>query len=310
MVSRAVRRAEKQARTREISTLLQLASDTQTPQNKLIDIASNCHHRTVLSTLARNVSCPPEAMGILVTQVPFAVAKNPVLPLVLLEDPDFLNRSSEQAVLRMLTMPDLPAMLLTYLQYHRSATVQHAVQNHLSFESAEVESDPSEAAQAWIQSFPMGDETRLREAKMLRLIRGNDHWFGPTPDFAPFIDTDAGYEATHPSTSRQQLVTLARHSEASVRFAALRRADQLGYDLRPILAAHYAEQAPTQIPPTTQAEIAWNLTRFAPVNRLEYSIYPIERLCATLHPRLEAAGRERRKQDANRIVRAIARSQR
>jgi hypothetical protein len=309
-VSRAIRRFEKQVKVREINTLLQLASDTQTPQNKLIDIASTCHHRTVLSTLARNVSCPPEAMGILVTQVPFAVAKNPVLPLVLLEDPDFLNRSGEQAVLRMLTMPDLPAMLLTYLQYHRSEIVQHAVRNHVSFENAETEANPCEAARAWIQAFPIGDETRLREAKMLRLILGNDHWFAPTPDFAPFIDTDAGYEATHPSTSRQQLVLLARHSEASVRFAALRRADQLGYDLRPILAAYYAEQMPTQTPPTTQAEIAWNLTRFAPVIRLEHSIYPIERLCATLHPRLESAGRERRKQDANRIVRAMARLQR
>jgi hypothetical protein len=308
MVSRAVRRAEKQAKTREISTLLQRASDTQTPPQKLVEIANTCHHRTVLSTLARNVSCPPEAMGILVTQVPFAVAKNPVLPLVLLEDPDFLNRSGEQAVLRMLTMPDLPSALLTYLQYHRSPIVQHAVRNHLSFESTnEVEINPCEAARAWIQAFPVGDESRLREAKMLRLILGNDHWFALTSDFAPFIDTDAGAEATHPATSRQQLVFLARHSEASVRFAALRHADQLGYDLRPILAAYYAEQSPTQIPPTTQAEIAWNLTRFAPVNRLESSIYPIERLCATLHPRLESAGRERRKQDANRIVRAIAR---
>jgi hypothetical protein len=307
-VSRAIRRFEKQVKVREINTLLQRASDTQTPPQKMVEIANTCLHRTVLSTLARNVSCPPEALGILVTQVPFAVAKNPVLPLVLLEDPDFLNRSGEQAVLRMLTMPDLPAVLLTYLQYHRSEIVQHAVQNHLSFPNATPDINPCEAARAWIESFPLGDETRLREARMLRLILGNDHWFTPTPDFAPFIDTDAGAEATHPATTRQQLVLLARHSEASVRFAALRRADQLGYDLRPILAAHYAEQSPVQIPPTTQAEIAWNLTRFAPVNRLESSIYPIERLCATLHPRLEAAGRERRKQDANRIVRAIARA--
>jgi hypothetical protein len=307
-VSRAIRRFEKQVKAREVSTLLQLASDIQTPPPKMVEIANNCLHRTVLATLARNVSCPPEALGLLVTQVPFAVAKNPVLPLMLLEDPDFLNRSSEQAVLRMLTMPDLPAVLLTYLQYHRSGFVQHAVRHHLSFPEVDTHANPCEAAQAWIQSLPVGDETRLQETKMLRLIVGNEQWFAQTASFPPFVDTSAGAEATRPTTSRARLAALARHEEASVRFAALRRADQLGYDLRPLLAIYYQEHAPAKTPPTTQAEVAWNLTRFAPISRLESSVYPIERLCALLNPRLESAGRERRKQDANRIIRALARA--
>jgi hypothetical protein len=313
-VSRAIRRYEKQLKAREISTLLALASDTRTAPQKMVEIAQTCLHRTVLATLARNVSCPPAALGLLVTQVPFAVAKNPALPLVLLEDPDFLNRSGEPAVLRMLTLPDLPPVLLTYLQYHRSPIVQNAVQNHVSFpqeqRTTETNTSPCATVCTWIQSFPVGDETRLQETKMLRLIVGNEAYFSPTPEFPPFLDTEAGAAATDPHATRTTLTTLARHPEASVRFAALRRADRLGYDLRPVLAAYYAEQGQeTQTPPTTQAQIAWNLTRFAPLNRLESSIYPIERLCAVLHPRLDHHQRERRKQDANRIVRAMARSQ-
>ena len=218
---------------------------------------------------------------------------------------------------------NLPASLLEFVQYHRSTHVQQAVRTHVCFEKENKhreESDISKVtdkvnkvtdkvnteARAWIQSFLIGDEVRLHETRALRLIVGNESWFSPTTGFPDFVDVEAGREAEHVSTPRKQLSFLAQHAEASVRFAALRSADRLGYDLRPILAEHYKTSSPPSTPPATQAEIAWNLTRFAPLSRLASSVYPLERLCAALNPRLERELRERLKDDANRLVRAHA----
>ena len=87
-----MRNPEQQARTREKDALLRLASCTQTPPQKLIEIAEIAQTRSygvVLRTLARNVSCPPEALGILVTIDPFAVAKKPRVALSAFRRPRF-----------------------------------------------------------------------------------------------------------------------------------------------------------------------------------------------------------------------------
>lgn len=87
------------------SDLLQAAGDPTTPPEELYRIWQVTSIPQAIRALARNPNTPPYLLGKIAYDYPEVVLRNPVLPLVLLEDPSlgllFTTRSDEAGRLRL-----------------------------------------------------------------------------------------------------------------------------------------------------------------------------------------------------------------
>lgn len=90
------------------------ARNPATPEKRLRDMAFNRTplERRVLEALVANPSTPPDALAHLVGEVPAAFCRNPIAPLLALEQPDFLEKLSGRAVRQMLRSPRAPVTLV------------------------------------------------------------------------------------------------------------------------------------------------------------------------------------------------------
>ncbi len=153
-MARAIRRAERSAKAREVGVALREAGDLFASPERLTAIAERwAHHPAVAETLAKNPSAPPQALGELLMRVPFAVAKNPALVLAPLEDPDFLLRASPYALGRFLMRPEAPLSLILLLSAHPNPVIAEAAAGHVTLAGEATYED----FEAFFKALPPGD---------------------------------------------------------------------------------------------------------------------------------------------------------
>ncbi|MGC4047025.1 MAG: hypothetical protein QM758_24785 [Armatimonas sp.] len=154
MPARAIRRAERSAKAREVGVALREAGDIFASPERLTAIAERwAHHPAVAETLAKNTSAPPQALGVLLMRVPFAVAKNPVLVLAPLEDPEFLLRASPYALGRFLMRPEAPLSLIMLLAAHPDPVIAEAAAGHVTLAGEATYED----FKSFFKALPPGD---------------------------------------------------------------------------------------------------------------------------------------------------------
>jgi len=269
MGARSIRRLEQKLHARSVQAALREASDTLTLPERLVTLAETWRaHATVRDTIARNPSAPPTALALILADSPHAVAKNPVLPLIPLEDPDFLSRPSPLALQRLLLDPQVPLALLEMLQWHSDARIAEAAREHIALAGPLFGVDALEQLSARVAAYPVGDVELLRT-----LFRHNF-----LPDRARWSSVLGPLRRPHP---------LSREARRSLASELLRQAKaQHG-----TLVQHLAIRSP------------WN----DPLPSLS-ALTADERLAALLHPRLSRRAIEPRLQDSHRLVRAVAQS--
>ena len=101
---------------------LLMARDLATPFFSLIELSRSEDPR-VLRALAENPSTPPEVLRALLTRFPGEFLRNPVLPLLLLEAPDFFRVCSLAQLQAVIFRADFPRVFLLDLQSHSDQRV-------------------------------------------------------------------------------------------------------------------------------------------------------------------------------------------
>jgi hypothetical protein len=124
------------------ASLRQEAADPAAPPARLREIhrEQGCFRgrdvsrsqQRVLDALARNPNTPPEVLRELAGTFPDAFLRNPVLPLLLLEDPDFLAPVRPGTLKRLLMRVDVPSLLLAALTHHASGDIADAARRHVA----------------------------------------------------------------------------------------------------------------------------------------------------------------------------------
>jgi hypothetical protein len=109
---------------------LVMAMDLATPVLSLLEL-SRAEDRRVLQALAENPSTPPEVLRALLQRFPGEFLRNPVLPLLLLEAPDFFRRCSFSQLQALIFRADFPRAFLLDLQSHHESRVVSLVQRAL-----------------------------------------------------------------------------------------------------------------------------------------------------------------------------------
>jgi hypothetical protein len=82
--------------------------------------------------IARHPNTPPKTLARLAGRFPRAFLANPILPLLLLEEPGFIARFQESDLLRILRFPQAPLCFITACHTHPNAQVAEAVRGHVA----------------------------------------------------------------------------------------------------------------------------------------------------------------------------------
>jgi hypothetical protein len=272
MGPRAVRRLEQKERARRANAALREASSPLTSPDRLLHLTQTWpDHPAIRETIARNPSTPPQVLGMLLADAPFAVARNPVLSLAPLEDPDFLHRPSPLALRRLLLQENVPSALLDMLPWHPDPIVAEAARGHVG-RAGELSSDVWEdALLPWIEALPVVWPQALAELLALRLVPFRAHW-------APRTD---GIVLPRPELGR-----LSRDERRALLDDTLKRARTADGTLEKFLAV---------------------LSSWADPSASARALSPEERLAAVLNHRITRRQLEPRAQDSHRLVRAAAR---
>jgi hypothetical protein len=100
-----------------------LAEDPST-EPQLLEQLSADTNPLVRRAVAQNPNTPLSVLAVLSAAHPKEILQNPSLPLLFLEDPNFLLRFPEEGLLKMLSSKDFPREYLSLLTRHPSAKVQ------------------------------------------------------------------------------------------------------------------------------------------------------------------------------------------
>ena len=140
---------------------------------------------------------PPVELRALARRYPVAFAANPVAPLLLLENPLFLNFHVVH-LLQILRKENLPRWLVEHLALHRATCVREAAQLHIAL--------AGEASEPWT-----GKCRASASASTLRKPWRANRW------------QDRLLATQSPVTTRQQLHQLKRDGNRYVRYSATQR---------------------------------------------------------------------------------------
>jgi leucine rich repeat (LRR) protein len=128
----------------EYDKLFREAADPATSPARLTQIVKAEHARlrrlsgvggpersNVLKAVAANPSAPPEVLRELLPHCPDSFLSNPVVPLLLLEAPDFLDTVPADTLKRILMREAVPPLLLASLSRHRDPEVAGTARLHV-----------------------------------------------------------------------------------------------------------------------------------------------------------------------------------
>lgn len=108
---------------------LREAQDPRTPPSRLAALASH-DALDVQRSVAMNPNAPLATLEELWKVHPDGFANNPLVPLMLVADVRWLGRLSADALVAVLSDPELPAPLLSQIARHRALPVHRAVAGH------------------------------------------------------------------------------------------------------------------------------------------------------------------------------------
>lgn len=121
--------------------------------------------------LIANPNTPPEVFAGRIRRHPEAFLANPVVPLLLLEDPTFLSRLNEEDVLSLLRLTDTPrAMVGLAAEYPNSEDVSEAARWHISAPHWRGRGEADPTSDEWqaeifdaLRVMPPGDDDQMWE---------------------------------------------------------------------------------------------------------------------------------------------------
>lgn len=117
---------------------LALARSERVPAETLRQVAESVVGRSdpllrgTAAAVARNPNTPPETLRLLAEHHPAAFCRNPALPFLLLECPDFIERLSRRARRLLLCQPDLPPSWVELLPPDGDAEAAQAAAQHVA----------------------------------------------------------------------------------------------------------------------------------------------------------------------------------
>ena len=116
---------------------LSIACNPETPAETLNSLCQSHlplgDDRPIMEAIVQNPNAPPPLLARYLGDFPEAFCANPVAPLLLLETPTFWASVKEDALLRLLTLADVPAPVVAQLAQNPSPAVADAARLHIRF---------------------------------------------------------------------------------------------------------------------------------------------------------------------------------
>jgi hypothetical protein len=116
---------------------LQLAQDPATPPQQLAELAQGTNSRAIKQAVVRNPNTPPADLLRLAGRYWAEFLENPVLPLLLLEDPGLLHRLPVRALRTLVRREGMPPLVLQTLARHSDREVREGAKFHVAADEGE-----------------------------------------------------------------------------------------------------------------------------------------------------------------------------
>jgi len=241
----ATNRAIEQAKERrEAGKLKKEARAAETPPERLTQIAWAALRRkteqpkvwqAVLDTIAGNAGSPPETLALLVARCPRAICGNPVIPMLMLGQPEWLNTVSPADLGPLLRLPDVSEALVAGIAaFHPDPEATLAARLHVAFDGEAKAGWEQEMSAYWWDRTTESNtgysdrelERDLAESDLApEWIAGPRPWREPArrytltrqkPESSLRVKSPSLLEAEDPATPVRQLARLAHSKEHSV----------------------------------------------------------------------------------------------
>ncbi|MDO7874533.1 hypothetical protein Q5H93_07305 [Hymenobacter sp. ASUV-10] len=121
---------------------LRLAQDPATSPQQLAELARGANSRAIKQAVARNPNTPPADLLHLAGRYWADFLENPVLPLLLLEDPGLPHRLPLRVLRALVRREEVPPLILQTLARHPDREVREGAKFHVSALAAESEAEP------------------------------------------------------------------------------------------------------------------------------------------------------------------------
>jgi hypothetical protein len=102
------------------------ASDPKTKSARLVELSQSTE-ASIVNAVAKNPSTPIETLLLLAERCPSIFLENPVLPLLLLEDPTFLHAAAPEAAQALLRVPSVPTWVSDSLTSNPNTSIRATV---------------------------------------------------------------------------------------------------------------------------------------------------------------------------------------
>ena len=256
--------------------------------------------RRVHGAIAQNPNVPPMRISECFGELATAFAQNPALPILYLENPNLAENASESNVLRLLKHTDTPAVIVEILSHHHTRAIADAARLHVTRHPNATE----EQVRQELLMLPQGRKSTLRQLYdrgILPRWLAEAHGLGERrepilPEWFP-SDTRQSRKSVEHLKAVGDWWEILNHKQASTSECAEAYAN--------ILTQKNGLNAPEtglgMVVAIATCTDSGSLHNFV-LERLWF-----RRLGAAFNPRLTEKDRKRLVDDANAIVRAVAR---
>ena len=191
------------ANTGPLAARLRLAQDPATPPHHLQDLGLGPNSRAIKEAVAANPNTPPALLLALAGRYWQPFLENPVLPLLLLEDPGLPHRLPLRVLRALVRREGVPPLILQTLARHADREVREGARFHVDAASAATETAPEDWHQLLRRELEKLPAQRATLPEMLDL------------DIVPawLLDSVAG---TGSGTLRAAIMTSSKRPDASL----------------------------------------------------------------------------------------------
>ena len=140
------------ANTGPLAARLLLAQDPTTPPAQLQELGAGANSRAIKEAVARNPNSPPALLLALAGRYWQPFLENPVLPLLLLEDPGLPHRLPLRVLRALVRREGVPPLILQTLARHADREVREGAKFHVNFPEM-APTPPADADAGWQASL-------------------------------------------------------------------------------------------------------------------------------------------------------------